>query len=105
MAIPFFGIVHYFSTLNDYQQLNLNDTYRIERTKHQVLSAQRVYIYEKSGILKKNIARPTYSSILEKIGINNSLDDFRKMPIQDATLIIVNKDSIGILYKIADEKK
>jgi hypothetical protein len=53
MGIPFSGIIYYFSTIDDYQQIKLNKNYRIERTRQQALSIPRIYIYKENGILEK----------------------------------------------------
>ena len=47
MAIPFFGIVFSFTTINDYQQIKLNDSFRIERTRQQAMSMPRIYVYQR----------------------------------------------------------
>ncbi len=108
MAIPFFGILFFFSTIDDYQQIELNNNYRIERTNHQALSIHRIYIYKKKGIIEENIGRPIYSDIVEKV-LNLNMEDilyeFEEYPIQNAKLIDVNKDSIGIEYQIKNKKK
>lgn len=101
MAIPFIGIVNHFSTMGDYQQIHLNDQYRIERTSHQALSMERIYIYKRKGLFEKNICRPLYSEIKEKI----LKADIAELPIQDAKLIAVNNDSIGIEYEINNTKR
>jgi len=108
MAIPFFSIVYSFSTIDDYQQMNLNNNYRIERTKQQALSIERIYIYEKRGVLEKNICRSSYLDIIEKtlnVDRNTNSIDLEKIPIQNARLIHCNKDSIGIEYTIDNKTK
>ncbi len=108
MAIPFFGILFYFTTIGDYQQLTLNSEYRIERTKQQALSMPRVYVYKRIGIFEKNICRPHYSEIIENVlsleRYKDSLDE-KKLSIQGAKLVSANNDSIGIEYQISDKKK
>ena len=42
MMIPFFALVNYFSTLDDYQQIQLDKIYRIERTRRNVLDKPKV---------------------------------------------------------------
>jgi hypothetical protein len=108
MGIPFFGIVHYFTTIGDHQQISLGEGYRIERTRHQPLSLQRLYIYERRGILEKNIGRPVYTDILESvIGIEpfKGTREDERLSIQSAKLITLNEDSIGIEYQISDRKR
>lgn len=108
MAIPFFGILFYFTTIDDFQQINLNSEYRIERTKQQALSMPRIYIYKRIGIFEKNICRPVYSEIIENVinveRLKNSFDE-KKLSIQDAKLISTTNDSVGIEYQISDSKK
>jgi hypothetical protein len=108
MAIPFFAIVYSFSTIDDYQQIKLNDTYRIERTQHQALSGPRVFVYKRIGILEKNICRPVYPEIIENVlnlETHESGIDDRKLSIQNAKFISFNSDSIGIEYQISDKTK
>jgi hypothetical protein len=108
MAIPFFGILYSFSTIDDYQQIKLNNTYRIERTKNQALSMPRIYIYERKGLIEKNICRPRYAEIIDNV-LNIERDqeaiDEKGLSIQNAKLISFNKDSIGIEYQISGKKK
>lgn len=108
MAIPFFGILFYFTTIDDYQQIKLNSEYRIERTQQQVLSMSRIYVYKKTGIFEKNICRPAYSEIIENAlnveRFKNSFDE-EKLSIQEAKLVYTSNDSIGIEYKILNKKK
>ena len=106
MAIPFFGIVYSFSTIDDFQQIQLNEKYRIELTKHQALSMQRVFVYKKVGLLEKNISRPSYNQIVEKTIALDIYDlELYNFPIENARFVTANKDSIGIEYKIAGKKK
>ncbi len=102
MAIPFFGIIKYFSTIDDYQQIYLTKNYRIERKKAQALSLTRIYVYKRKGILEKNICRISYESIIEScLGKNQSHKNYY---IENAKLFFVNSDSIGIEYEILDKK-
>ena len=64
MAIPFFGIVFSFTTINDSQQIKLNNSFRIERTRQQAMSMPRIYVYQRIGLLEKNICRPVYGEII-----------------------------------------
>lgn len=107
MFIPFFGIVHYFTTIADYQQIKLNSEYRIERTKQNPLSMQRINIYERNGILEKNICRPNYYQIVDEILNIDSLNsiDIDSVTIKDAKIVRINKDEIEIEYQILDKKK
>jgi hypothetical protein len=108
MAIPFFGILFYFTTIDDYQQISLNSEYRIERTKQQAMSLTRVYIFKKKGIFEKNICRPGYSEIIENVlnleQFKNTFDE-KKLTIQDAKLVSVDNDSIGINYNISGKQE
>ncbi len=110
MAIPFLGMLNFFSTIDDYQQIGLNNNYRIERTNHQALSIHRIYIYKKRGIIEENIGRPIYSNVVKEV-LNLNMDDilyefeFKEYPIQNAKLVDVTKDSIGIEYQIKNKKK
>ena len=107
MGIPFFGKVYYFSTIDDYQQIKLNENYRIERTRQNALSMPRIYIFQDKGILEKNICRTKYQEIIQKIEKKNSYSsdiDERTTQIQQAKLISINKDSLGIEYKILNKK-
>ena len=106
MAIPFFGIVYSFSTIDDYQQIKLNDTYRIERTKQQALSAPRVYVYKRIGILEKNICRPVYREIVENVlNLKTYESGIDELLLQNANFIAHNTDSIGIDYQFLGRKK
>src|SRR5690606_21161931 len=102
MGIPFFGILYYFTTIGDYQQISLNNEYRIERKKQQALSVIRIYVYKRSGILEKNICRPVYTEIIRNVlnaeRIKNSLNE-KNIPIQAAILVSVDNDSIAIKYQ------
>ncbi len=111
MAIPFFGIVNYLTKQGDYQEIKLNENFRIERTQHQPLSMPRVYIYKKYlGILEKNICRTDYREIIENVMNLKNNDsifsiDLKETPIQSARLIFENDKKIEIEYKIKDKKK
>ena len=108
MAIPFFGIIYYFSTIDDYQNIKMNDVYRIERTKQQALSRPRLYIYKRLNFLEKNICRPDYGGIIENVvelNVHQNRIDEKKIQVQNAKFISVNSDSIGIEYQILDKKK
>ncbi|QCE42287.1 hypothetical protein [Psychroserpens sp. NJDZ02] len=107
MAIPFFGIVNYFTNSGDYQQIQLNSNYRIERTRHHPLSKERIYVYEKKGLLEKNICRPGYSQIAERVLNINTFDNLittDSLVIKNAKLIGVNNEEIEIEYQILDKK-
>ena len=111
MAIPFFGIVNYLTKQGDYQEIKLNENFRIERTQHHPLSMPRVYIYKKYlGILEKNICRTDYREIIENVMNLKNNDsifsiDLKETPIQSARLISDNYKKIEIEYKIKDKKK
>jgi len=107
MMIPFFGIIHYFSTIGCEQRVQLDDTYRIERGRPGALYRPLITIYKKEGIFEKQISRIPYSDIIEKTvqpSEDTYLDD-KKLPIQEAKLINVNPDSIGIEYRILNKLK
>lgn len=106
MMIPFFAIVNYFSTMDDYQQIQLNDSYRIERSRPNVLHKPQVQIYKKEAVIfEKAIYRTDYPFILEDVLQNTSLNSNKYPPIQAARLVDVRKDSIGIEYQIMDKKR
>lgn len=107
MMIPFFGLVYYLSTIDDYQQIKLNNTYRIENTRQNALSRQRIYIYERFGIFERNIGRPDYQETIEKVLTTDTtnLKDLSKIPIQNAKLADVNENGIGIEYQFNNKKK
>lgn len=113
MAIPFFAIVSFLFNMNTIQTIKVNDEYKIVVTK-KVMAMKRAYIYKSESKFliiekSKNIARPDYSEIISET-LNISSDDpklyeLENSPIQKAKLISVNKDSIGIEYKILNKKK
>lgn len=113
MAIPFLSIVSFLFNMNTIQTIKVNDEYKIVVTK-KVMAMKRAYIYNsesKFPILEKsnNIARPDYSNIVsETLNINSDdpkLYEYENEPIQQAKLISINKDSIGIEYQILNKKK
>ncbi|AZA82013.1 hypothetical protein C1637_24390 [Chryseobacterium lactis] len=106
MMIPFFALVNYFSTLDDYQQIQLDDTYRIERTRPNVLHKPQISVYKKEGIIEKGIYQTPYLFIVEKVFQDHFTNDIEgeNQPIQKARLVDVNKDSIGIEYEIMNKK-
>lgn len=104
MAIPFFNMLNYFSTTGDYQRFRLNRDYRLERTRQQPLSIERLYIYKRIGLLEKNICRTPYSCIVGralKITGNSGKQEALSLPIRQATFTGASGDSIGIRYYIA----
>ncbi len=103
MGIPFFGIVYYFSTIDDYQQKKLTETYRIERTRQNALATQRIYIYQKHGILEHNICRPIYKEIVAKVLDSDTITN-TALPIQNCKLIAVNDNEIKIEYQVLAKK-
>jgi hypothetical protein len=111
MAIPFFGIINYLTKKGDYQQIKLNENYRIERTQQHPLSMPRIYIYKKYfGILEKNICRVDYREIIQNV--MNLEDDYsilsvdlKETPIQSARLVSENFGKIKIEYKINNNTK
>ncbi len=107
MGFPFLGMVLYFSTIDDFQQIKLNENYRIERTRQQPLSMPRIYVYEQYGVLEKNIYRTPYQEIIQNIEkkdfYSSNIDEI-KTQIQQAKIININKDSLGIEYEILNKK-
>ncbi len=113
MAIPFFVILSFLTNSNVIQKVPINKEYKIELRK-QVLGMERVYIYKTTSkllVLEKteNLCRPDYLNVLgEVLNMNEEHERLYKLkdsPIQDAKLISVNKDSIGIEYQILNKKK
>lgn len=113
MAIPFIAILSFLFNLDTIQTIKMNDEYKIVVMK-KVMAKKRAYIYNSESkflILEKsqNIARPDYNDIVsETLNINS--DDPKRYeyvnePIQQAKLVSVNKDSIGIEYQILNKKK
>lgn len=108
MMIPFFALLSYFSTIDSYQRISLNDEYRIERHRPGALSKPQIAIYQKKGIFEKRIGKTPYVVVLEKVLQRPSIDissDERNESIQEAKLVSANKDSIGIEYKIMNKKQ
>lgn len=106
MMIPFFGIIHYFSTIGCEQRIQLNDTYRMERGRPGALYKPLITIYKKEGIFEKQISRIPYSDITDKVTEPSFETLYEKnRPIQEAKLINVNQDSIGIEYRILNKQK
>ena len=113
MAIPFISILSFLFNMNSIQTIKVNDEYKIVVTK-KVMAMKRAYIYNNESkflVLEKsnNIARPDYSDIVSKTLNLNSDDpklyELENTHIQQAKLISVNKDSIGIEYQILNKKK
>ena len=106
MMIPFFALVNYFSTLDDYQQIQLDKIYRIERTRRNVLDKPKVYIYKNECIVEKEIYKVPYLEIVEKVFQDHFTNDIagEAQPIQKAKLVSVDKDSLGIEYEIMNKK-
>lgn len=108
MMLPFFALVSYFSTIDSYQRISLNNDYRIERYRPGALSKPQIAIYQQKGILEKRISKTPYVEILEKVVQRPSIDipsEEQKEPIQEAKFINADKDSIGIEYKIMNKKQ
>jgi len=108
MGIPFLAILYQFTTIGDYQQISLNENYRIERTSQQALSRPRVYIYERYWIFEKNIARPAYLPIVEKTlaSQSDSMEiNEKRLAIQQAKLIYIDPNYIVIEYQIKGKRK
>lgn len=104
--IPFFALVNYFSTLDDYQQIQLDGTYRIERTRPNVLHRPQIFVYKKEGIIEKSIYKTPYLFVVEKVFQDHFTNDIEgeNQSIQKARLVKVTKDSIGIEYEITNKK-
>lgn len=108
MMIPFFGIVNYFSTIGSYQRIQLDDHYRIDRNRPNVLYHPQITIYRREGIVEKQISRVPYTEILEKVFQCSSIDlpvDDKIENIQKAKFVTANKDSIGVEYQIMNKKR
>jgi len=107
LMIPFYNILLYFSTLGNNQRIQLDDIYRMERGRPVVFSNPLITVYKKEGIFEKQISRIPYSDIIEKT-VHPSKEiylDNKRLPIQEAKLINVNQDSIGIEYRIMNKQK
>lgn len=107
MMIPFFALVSYFSTIDSYQRISLNNDYRIERYRPGALSKPQIAVYQQKGIFEKRIGKTPYEEVLEKV-IQRPFDipiEDQNTPVQEAKLITANKDSIGIEYKIMSKKQ
>lgn len=95
MAIPFFGIVYYFSTIGDFQQITINETYRLERTRPNVMAKGNIIvIYENQGLLEKTIATSQCLTCMAMY-VSDSPEEI-KDNIDDAQLVKITKDSITI---------
>lgn len=111
MAIPFFGLILFFSTIDDYQQITLNDTYRLEVTRHSVLSMPRVYIYQKqSALFEKNTHRPFFGDIAETILEPKTYDERLQIDdlppyLDNARFVNENTDGIFVEYEFQGRKK
>lgn len=108
MMIPFFALLSYFSTIDSYQRIQLEDNYRIERHRPGALSKPQIAIYKQKGLFEKKIGKTPYVDVLERVFQRSSIDipsDERNEPIQKAKLVNVNKDSIGIEYQIMNKKQ
>ncbi|TZF92587.1 hypothetical protein FW781_21370 [Chryseobacterium panacisoli] len=107
MLIPFFGIIHYFSTIGCEQRIQLDDTYRIERGRPGALYQPLITIYKREGIFEKQVSRIPYSDIIEKTvqPSNETYLNDKSLPIQEAKLINANQDSIDIEYRILNKQK
>jgi hypothetical protein len=106
MMLPFFAMVYYFSTVDDYQQIELNDTYRLERTRPSALQKPQIYIYKKQGIIEKEIYKTPYFYVVENVLQKSVLEpEESQLPVQNARIINISKDSLGIEYQIRNKKK
>lgn len=106
MMLPFFAMVYYFSTVDDYQQIELNDTYRLERTRPSALQKPQIYIYKKQGIIEKEVYRTPYFYVVENVLQKSFLEpEEAQLPVQNARIINISKDSLGIEYQIRNKKK
>ncbi|WP_165602218.1 hypothetical protein [Chryseobacterium artocarpi] len=107
MMIPFFGLVHYFSTIGSYQRIQLDDTYRIDRNRPGALYKPQITIYRHEGIFEKQISRTSYDKVAENV-LELTYESpiiGSDQPIQSAKIVNVTKDSIGIEYQIMNKKK
>lgn len=108
MMIPFFALVSYFSTIDSYQRIQLEDNYRIERYRPGALSKPQIAIYKQESILEKRVCKTPYIEVLEKVLQLPWVDipsEKKQDPIQEAKLVKAYKDSIGIEYQIMNKKQ
>ena len=96
MMIPFFGIVFYFTTTGDYQQIDLNNKYRLEYTTRGVMARPEVVIIENHGLLEKTVSNNYVSALRQR------QPDGTLYRIEKATLRSAGKDSICISYIIGN---
>ena len=113
MGIPFFAIIDSFLPLSDHQQITLNREYRIDKAQG-LLGGCRVCVYKRIGILEKNICKPVYYRVLDRVLGPDSDTVYagskihivsQETPIQSMKFINANNDSIGIEYQILGKKK
>ncbi len=103
MGIPFLGILYYFSTIGDFQQLTIDQKYRLERTKPNTMAKTSVIIiYENLGFFEKVIAISSCISCIDRYSFN-SPDEYKGL-IDDIQLVEINKDSITIEPTIDKEE-
>ncbi|TDX87297.1 hypothetical protein [Epilithonimonas xixisoli] len=104
MLLPFYAMVFYLTDTEDYQQIKIDNQFRLETTRHHPMSKARVYIYENHfGLFEKNIARPDYQEIITQTLSTKNHPDLT--PIQNVKIIAQNSDSIGLEYQINGHKK
>lgn len=97
-----------FQPSTSYQRISLNGDYRIERYRPGVLSKPQIAIYQRKGIFEKKIGKAPYAEVLEKVIQRPSIDissDEQNKSIQEAKLVNVHEDSIGIEYQIMNKKR
>lgn len=114
MAIPFFGFLLYITTIDDHQRIKLDENTRLELTNQHTLCMTGVYVYQKKwGIFEQNKARPVYSDIIDEVVYNGEaykreiqLEVSKNTtPIEQATLVYVDENKIGIEYQIQGKRK
>lgn len=101
MLVPFYGMVYYFSTMGNKQRITLNNQYRIERTRRGALAMEEMVVYKRWGILEQRISVTPWSDVAEEIMHVLPEYFYKANPgIERARLLLVHKDSIGIVYTI-----
>ena len=95
-GIPFFGIVYFSSTIGDYQHIELNNNFRIEKTKPSALDAVKIIVYQEKGLFEKEVSRIFFSQLLDELNLPSFNDE--NILIQSAEVLSATKDIITIDY-------
>lgn len=113
MGIPFIVFVSFLFNIDKLQTIKLNDEYELRITK-QVLAKKTIYIDKTDSKLLifeeiNNIKKVNYEDVVSRtLQINEDdpkLYEYENSPIQNAKLINVSTDNIGIEYQILNKKK